>query len=1166
LSLELDDLSEAQLEAIDAACDEYAAAWKAGESPCLEDAIQEFDEPLRMLAAIELVELTISLQIQASESPSIEEYVDRFPQWSNELRTRIQIGSAGSKDNSPRQSSIFAIPGYEILGEIGRGGMGMVYKARDLDLGRIVALKIAAKGIEMSADERSRFRTEVEAVAKLQHPNVVQIFETGDANGVPYFTMEYVAGGDLAGLMTRSLIAAGESAQLLELLARAVQCAHEAGIIHRDLKPSNVLLHENKESASSPIKPATSRFSSSSHLKPSTVGGLFPKLTDFGLAKQLEMDQSQTVSGMIMGTPSYMSPEQSLGSATKIGPATDVYSLGTILYETLVGRPPFRGVDYAETLNQVRSQLPLAPRKLQPLLPRDLETICLKCLEKSPNQRYASAVELADDLSRFNQGLPIVARPSGWVEQGVRWAQRRPVLAGLLVAIAILLVAVTIIPSVMAWRLDVALRQSDVNARQARDNEAKAESARQKAEALSRESQSRLVGMRISTGINAEINNKLLETLLWFEKAWSDDIYSSRPENHHRLCLASALSRIARLDGLCIEDSPILDFQLHPSRRCILVRSASSPASLWAPFEGTRLGTFDHGSGVSSIEFGMNGNFVATGGGNSVKLWDTDSFHFLRELQHPAQVNGLDCHAKTDLLASACEDGIARLWNTRTRECQTLSSPHAAPMRFVSFDSSGEQVLGVDATDKVTVWQVADGTVLAKEIKHQYQPTNRPFYCRPVFTRGGTRLITTSDRKLFMWDTSTWSLALAVEMETPTIGLSVDENGRFIVASNGCTNAAMIKLNGDTFESIHRLNNARQSSCSNISTEGEVCATASTSGIIQLWDTKTGQPTWNVRHSELLQKLRFERFDGKLHLIASGNDGTLRIWNLSLQTDSVTPYDFDCGFANKAGRVGNQFRQVAYTSDGQLEFRVNGNIGKVHERRTGHPFGYELQCKSEIKEAFFSSDSSKLAFADSHTVTLVASESGLPICDPIHDDGIIRSMRISQDASRILILREQGVVTLWDKQLGRHLDQKETELGKLCHTETIQDIALSPSGEFVVARCLGNPGVLVFNAVDGRLIVQTDPQYGVPAPIQFSGDGRRFLVGSSDSRARVWSFDSKSAVGPFLRHPTQRSSHSSGLGTGSWRFIWIKTRTYRNLRGSYLKSKSRGQSISSLTN
>ena len=219
-------------------------------------------------------------------------------------------------------------------------------------------------------------------------------------------------------------------------------------------------------------------------------------------------------------------------------------------------------------------------------------------------------------------------------------------------------------------------------------------------------------------------------------------------------------------------------------------------------------------------------------------------------------------------------------------------------------------------------------------------------------------------------------------------------------------------------------------------------------------------------------------------------------------------YDFDCGFANKAGRIGNQFGQVAYAPDGKLEFRANGASGKVVERRTGHPFGYELHCEAAIKEAFFSSDSSKLAIADSHAVTLVAAESGLPICDPIHGDAIIRTLRISQDASRILILREQGVVTLWDKQLGRHLDHKKTELGRLCQTETIQDITLSPSGEFVVAKCIGNPVAFVFSALDGRLIVQTDPQYGVPARVQFSGDGRRFLVGSSDSRARVWSLDS----------------------------------------------------------
>ena len=1117
---ELDDLSDADIEVIDAACDRFAAEWKAGKSPRLEDAIQQFGEPLRMLAAIELVELSMSLRSQAGESPTINEYVEKFPQWASELHNRIQMGSLPLKGESSKQSAVFTIPGYEILGEIGRGGMGMVYKARDLDLGRIVAIKIASTGINISAAERARFRTEVEAVAKLQHPNVVQVFESGDAGEIPYFTMEYVAGGDLAGLMARSPISVTESAQLLELLARAVQCAHEAGIIHRDLKPSNVLLHENKDSAPNSTKPATWRLSSSSHRKPSTVGGLFPKLTDFGLAKQLEMDQSQTVSGTIMGTPSYMSPEQSLGNPIDIGPATDVYSLGAILYEALVGRPPFRGADYVETLNQVRSQLPLPPKKLQPQLPRDLETICLKCLEKSPGQRYASALDLADDLSRFNQGLPIVARPIGWLEQSARLATRRPGLAALVGAIATLLIAVIIIPSLMAWRLDIAFRQSDDNAKQARDNETKAQDALKQAVALARESQARLVGMRISTGINAEINNKLLEMLLWFEKAWQDDIYSSRREDHHRLRLASALSQIPRLDGLCIEESPISDFQLHPTKRWVLVQSESNSASLWAPFDGTRIGTFNHGTEVSCIGFGAKGSFVATGGRNSVKLWGIDSFKVIRELQHPGKVNSIDCHEHLDLVASACEDGMTRLWNMQTGECQTLTSSQDAPMRYVRFDPKGERVLGVDAANKVTVWRISDGTLLNSGISHESQPKNKRFFCRPIFVRGGTRLITTADRKLFLWDTSTWNLALEVEMETLSSGFSASEDGRLIVASSNSAVSSLISLDGDRLNSKHSLLNARQCSCGDISLDGEVCATASTSGIIQLWDTKTGEPTHQVRHVEHLQKLQFERFDGSQHLIAGGSDGTLRIWNLAVQSNSSPSYDFNCGFANNACRSGNQFRQVSYSPDGKLEFLANANNGRVRIRGTSEFIGKELHVESAIKDAVFSADGSKLVVSGSHTLTLFATESGLPICQSIQDPSMIRITKVNRDASRVLILREQGTLTLWDTQLDRHLDYKETAMGRHCQSETIHDLALSPTGEFVVVRFRENASSMIFRSADGKFMGQTDPQFGVAAPTQFSADGRRFLVCNSDTRARAWSLESRLPVGPFLRHTT----------------------------------------------
>jgi hypothetical protein len=289
-----------------------------------------------------------------------------------------------------------SIPGYEILSTLGRGGMGVVYQARQVQLGRTVALKMILSGAHAGADDLTRFRTEAEAIARLQHPNIVQIFEVGEQGGLPFFSLEYCEGGSLSDKLRAGPLLPQDAARLVEQLARAMDVAHEAGIVHRDLKPANVLL---------------------------TADGT-PKVTDFGLAKRLGSDARNTQTGAVLGTPSYMAPEQAEGKTKTIGPAADVYALGAILYECLTGRPPFLAPTAIDTILQVVSEPPLAPRVLQPKVPRDLETVCLKCLEKEARKRYASAEELADDLGRFRGGYPVLARRPSIVTQVRYWARR----------------------------------------------------------------------------------------------------------------------------------------------------------------------------------------------------------------------------------------------------------------------------------------------------------------------------------------------------------------------------------------------------------------------------------------------------------------------------------------------------------------------------------------------------------------------------------------------------------------------------------------------------------------------------------------------------------------------------------------------------------------------
>jgi hypothetical protein len=454
----------------------FERAWQAGPRPDL-DAYLPADGPLRRAMLVELVHADLECRLKAGEAARVEdylrrypelattpalvldlvhreyelrcpregtlrfeEYARRFPEHGDVLRLRWRSwsrrgpltgdvpGHGSASPAVPAEAPI--IPGYEVLGELGRGGMGVVYKARDTRLGRVVALKMVRGGAHAGEEELARFRAEAEVVARLQHPNIVQIHEIGEADGHPFFSLEFCPGGNLADKLAGTPLPPREAARLVETLARAMQAAHEAGIIHRDLKPANVLL----------------------------LADGTPKITDFGLAKKLDGAPGQTASGAIMGTPSYMAPEQAGGKTREVGPAADVYALGAILYELLVGRPPFKAATTAETLLQVLSEEPVAPGRLQPKLPRDLETVCLKCLHKESRKRYPSAVALAEDLQRFQAGKPTQARPMGTVERGWRWCRRNPAVAGSLVAAALTLLLGTAVSLYFAVRAEASAR------------------------------------------------------------------------------------------------------------------------------------------------------------------------------------------------------------------------------------------------------------------------------------------------------------------------------------------------------------------------------------------------------------------------------------------------------------------------------------------------------------------------------------------------------------------------------------------------------------------------------------------------------------------------------------------------------------------------------------
>jgi serine/threonine-protein kinase len=316
---------------------------------------------------------------------------------------------AGSIPTPAGRSEFPKVAGFEILGVLGRGGMGVVYKAQQPRLGRLVALKMVLAGAHAGPEALMRFHLEAEALAGVQHPHIVQVYEVGEHERSPYLALEFIDGPALDKKIGDRPQAPRQAAQLIETLARAISCAHQRGVVHRDLKPANVLL---------------------------TKDGV-PKITDFGLAKRLGEHDSGTKTGAVMGTPSYMAPEQAAGKSREIGPATDIYGLGAILYHLLTGRPPFASATTMETIHDVQTKEPVAPRRVQSKIPADLETICLKCLAKEPLKRYGSALDLAEDLRRFLAGEPILARPTTLPERLWKWSRRRPTAAAL-IAVSIL--------------------------------------------------------------------------------------------------------------------------------------------------------------------------------------------------------------------------------------------------------------------------------------------------------------------------------------------------------------------------------------------------------------------------------------------------------------------------------------------------------------------------------------------------------------------------------------------------------------------------------------------------------------------------------------------------------------------------------------------------------
>ena len=559
----------------DRLCDRFEASWKAGTRPKIDDFLAEVPPTESADLLRELLILDLQYRRRLGESPTLEQYRADCPAVAFDSLAALFAEASPATSSSPAGLTLEYSPSdappsaaevprvrclgdYELIEEIARGGMGVVYKARQISLNRVVAVKMILAGQLASKADHDRFHSEAEAAALLDHANIVPIFEVGEHEGQHYFSMGHVDGQSLATRLAEGPLPPKEAAELVATVAEAVEYAHRKGVIHRDLKPSNILID----------------------------GKGRPRVTDFGLAKRVG-GSDLTSTGEILGTPSYMPPEQAAGQIRAVGPAADVYALGAVLYAALTGRPPFQAATPVETLKQVIEREPVALRQLSPGLPRDLETIVLKCLNKNPQRRYLSAQGLADDLRRWQDGRPIVARRSSFRERAVKWAQRRPAVAALSGTVAMVaFVAFTVVTHL--WLV--------------------AETSRRETERLA-------IGLSFDKGRNLCEQGDVSRGLLWL----AHTLEMVPPQDADLQCavrenLAAWSAEVCPLQGLVTYPAPVKAAVFSGDGKLVLSADTDGTLQLRDPSSGVlRWEIHTASKEIQAVAVSLDGSHVATG-------------------------------------------------------------------------------------------------------------------------------------------------------------------------------------------------------------------------------------------------------------------------------------------------------------------------------------------------------------------------------------------------------------------------------------------------------------------------------------------------------------------------------------------------------------------------
>jgi WD40 repeat protein len=1013
---------------------------------------------------------------------------------SDQVTAEFAFPSTAERSGEPRPPGPWpdAMPGYEILGVLGRGGMGVVYKAKQTKLNRLVALKMILAGGHADGAALERFRAEAEAEARLQHPNVVQVYEIGEHEGRPFFSLEFIEGGSLAQKLAGAPLPPQEAARLIETLARAIDFAHQRGIVHRDLKPANVLL---------------------------TADGT-PKITDFGLAKHLESDSRHTQSGAAIGTPSYMAPEQAAGHSKDVGPAADIYSLGAILYECLTGRPPFKAATSLETVRQVASEDPVPPTRLQPRTPRDLETICLKCLRKEPQKRYGSASLLAEDLRRFGAGEPIQARPVGAPELAVKWIRRRPAVAALLGALAALTAAALVLLT-LAWRsANAGWHRAEEERRHTEDERKKTAEAlaieaalhhkvaeeKRKTEEEKRKTEEEKQKTEEEKQKTEEEKRKTEEEKQKTEDALRKQEQLTRETETARRAEAEQRRLLQRLSvGLLLDHGALLAAQDDPARGLLwttrglrlaakedaeLERAARrNLAGLSAEMPSLRL-VVSLGTTIRFAVLSPDGTLLLTCGDRAA-LWDARTGELVRELKHRGTIRHASFSPDGSRIVTVGTDQTARLWETATGKAVGDALKHPDAVNLVVFADNGKVLATVCADNALRVWDLAAGQTIGEVMPHDGRINGLT-----VSPDGKTLLSCGTDRTARLWHLTGQPAGKAMEHRGTVFTAQFSPNGKLIATGSSDKTAQLWSATGEPIGEPLRHRDSVYDVA--FSPDSRYLLTGSADKTAKVWKTGTGELYRDLQQNGEVLHVAF----GREHFLTGGADQTARLFDLTTGRQVGAPLPHQ-----------NALRAVGFSADGKtiLTRCASGLVRLWDPPRLAQTVRH--LTIAQVTSAAFSPDGGLLVQGtNDHRLRLWKIPPDMEpqeLREPIEMPGVVRAVAFSRDGKTILTASDR-VLQLRSTATG------EVRGGAITNDSNVNAAVLSHDGKIILAG--GNRTANLYDVESGKRLGKALPHPGSVLSVAISPDGTLAATGGEDGVVRLWDVQTQAALDVRLTH------------------------------------------------